>query len=191
MPTRFDIISPVDGTARQTGRYFSDAEAFERVSHAEDAQRDLARMSPEERAQLCLSFLDAFEDSADQSAEEVTIAMGKPLAQAKNEIRGMRDRTEALCRWVDEALADIVLEEKPGLHRRIRREPVGVVLDIAAWNYPFLVAINVIAPAVLAGNAVLLKHAPQTALVGRQMQAAFNAAGGRIASSCTRATNSL
>ena len=178
MTARFDIISPVDGTARQAGRYLSDAEAFERVSHADDAQRDLARMSPADRAQLCLRFLDAFEESAAQNAEEVTIAMGKPLPQSRSEIRGMRERTEALCRWVDEALADIILEEKPGLHRRIRREPVGVVLDIAAWNYPYVVAINVVAPAVLAGNAVLLKHAPQTALVGRQFQSAFNAAGG-------------
>ncbi|NJK33180.1 MAG: aldehyde dehydrogenase family protein, partial [Deltaproteobacteria bacterium] len=69
----------------------------------------------------------------------------------------------------DAALADEPLPAQQGFLRFIRHEPVGVVLDIAAWNYPLLVPINVVAAAVLAGDAVLLKHAPRTALVGEQI----------------------
>jgi acyl-CoA reductase-like NAD-dependent aldehyde dehydrogenase len=107
----------------------------------------------------------------------VSVAMGKPLQQARNEIAGMRSRAEALCLQAPLALAEQSLPPKDNLDRLIRREPLGVVLDIAAWNYPFLVAINVIAPALLAGNAVLIKHAPQTACVGIQLERAFLEAG--------------
>ncbi len=82
-----------------------------------------------------------------------------------------------LCDLADEALADEQLPEKQGFRRFIRHEPVGVVLDIAAWNYPLAIAVNVIVPAVLAGNAVLVKHASQTALVADQFERAFREAG--------------
>jgi acyl-CoA reductase-like NAD-dependent aldehyde dehydrogenase len=75
------------------------------------------------------------------------------------------------------ALADITPERKPGFTRAIKREPVGVVLTIAPWNYPYLTAVNSVVPALMAGNAVVLKHAAQTLLVGDRFQKAFDAAG--------------
>jgi acyl-CoA reductase-like NAD-dependent aldehyde dehydrogenase len=89
----------------------------------------------------------------------------------------MRARVEALIALAPMALADEPLPEQAGFRRLIRHESVGVVLDVAAWNYPLLVPINVVAGAVLAGNAVLLKHAPQTALCGRQLADSFAQAG--------------
>jgi acyl-CoA reductase-like NAD-dependent aldehyde dehydrogenase len=68
-----------------------------------------------------------------------------------------------------DALADIEVEPKPGFRRFIRREPLGVVLTIAAWNYPYLIAINSVLPALLAGNAVLLKHSSQTPLCAERL----------------------
>lgn len=173
----FEIISPIDDVTLPGGVYLSEEEALGRLARAETAQREFRKVSIEERVRLCLSFLEVFEQTKEESAREVSVAMGKPLAQSLGEIRGMRDRTEALCRSAVVTLSDKILEEKPGLHRRIRREPLGVVLDIAAWNYPYVVAINVVVPALLAGNAVLIKHAPQTACVARQMEKAFLAAG--------------
>ena len=67
--------------------------------------------------------------------------------------------------------------DKPGFRRFIRREPLGIVLVIAPWNYPYLTAVNSIVPALIAGNAVLLKHAAQTTLVGERFQEALDAAG--------------
>jgi acyl-CoA reductase-like NAD-dependent aldehyde dehydrogenase len=68
-------------------------------------------------------------------------------------------------------------DERPGFRRVVKREPLGVVLVIAPWNYPYLTAINTILPALVAGNAVLLKHAAQTILVGERFQAAMDRAG--------------
>jgi len=73
----------------------------------------------------------------------------------------------------DRALAPDVLPERPGVHRRIEHVPLGVVLDLAAWNYPLLIAVNVVVPALLAGNAVLLKHSARTPLCGRHFAQAF------------------
>ena len=77
----------------------------------------------------------------------------------------------------EEALAPLVPKEKPGFRRYVKREPVGLVLVIAPWNYPYLTAVNTIFPALMAGNAVLLKHAAQTLLVGERFQAAADKAG--------------
>ena len=68
-------------------------------------------------------------------------------------------------------------EAKEGFRRMIKREPLGLVLVIAPWNYPYLTAVNSIVPALIAGNAVILKHAAQTILVGERFQQAFDRAG--------------
>jgi acyl-CoA reductase-like NAD-dependent aldehyde dehydrogenase len=75
------------------------------------------------------------------------------------------------------ALADIDVGPKPGFRRFIRREPLGVVLVLAPWNYPYLTAINCIAPALLAGNAVVLKHSDQTPLCAERIAEALTEAG--------------
>ncbi len=77
----------------------------------------------------------------------------------------------------NEALRDIDVGPKAGFTRFIRREPLGVVLTIAAWNYPYLIAVNSIVPAVMAGNAVILKHSAQTPLCAEQFAACFREAG--------------
>ena len=74
------------------------------------------------------------------------------------------------------ALAPVDPGPKEGFKRWIQRDPLGLVLVVAPWNYPFLTAVNTIVPALMAGNAVILKHASQTLLVGERFQAAFDAA---------------
>lgn len=175
--TEFATISPIDGRLIDNRRYLTMAQALTRLESAQVAQRVWAERSVSERVALCLRFLDEFDREAEPNARAVTRAMGKPLTQALAEIAGMRSRTEALCGAAEEALAAATLPEAGGVRRFIERVPLGVVLDIAAWNYPFVVAINVVVPALLAGNAVLIKHAPQTACVGQQMQRAFEKAG--------------
>jgi acyl-CoA reductase-like NAD-dependent aldehyde dehydrogenase len=177
MGTPFSITSPIDGSQLVAGNYLSFLEAEEKLRRAEQAQRAWRDTSVPERVAVLRRFLDAFDRHADEFARQVSVAMGKPIRQAQGEIAGMRTRAEALCWQAPMTLADQTLPERDHLERFIRREPLGVVLDIAAWNYPYVVAINVIAPAILAGNAVLVKHAPQTACVGRQFEQAFVEAG--------------
>lgn len=144
-------------------------------SHA--AHREWRAVSLDERRRVVDRFVHEFRSRADRYAEEITDAMGKPLGQAQGEIRGMLDRVENMSRIAEAALADERLPEKEGFDRFIRREPVGVVVVLAAWNYPLLIAINPTIAAVLAGNSVVLKHSSRTPRCGEQIAEAFAAAG--------------
>lgn len=171
------IVSPIDGQIAFTFDHLELADARAAIERAHATQREHARTSVAERAALCMRAMDAFAAKAEEHAAAITQMMGKPLAEARGEAKTMRARAEALCGLAEQALADEVLPVAPGFHRFIRHEPLGVVLDIAAWNYPLLVPIGVVVGSVLAGNAVLIKHSPQTALVGRFLADAFAQAG--------------
>lgn len=173
---KFSVESPVDGTTYYDGSYLPVEQAEERLERARAAQRSISSSSVEERATLCRGFLEHYASELEANAKQITLSMGKPLSQAKGEFGGLEERTQTMCALAADALAPTVLS-KDGFQRSIVREPLGVVLDIAAWNYPLLVAVNVVVPAVLAGNSVLLKHAAQTALVGPQFERAFRRAG--------------
>lgn len=173
-----EITSPIDGKPAFTFALLDDDAVATRLERAAAAQRAWRESAVAERAALCLGMLDAYRARLDENAEAITRMMGKPIGQSRGEFeRTMVERVEHLCAIAEEALADEVLPAKPGFRRFIRRDPVGVVLDIAAWNYPLAIAVNVIVPAVLAGNAVLVKHASQTALVADQFERAFREAG--------------
>jgi acyl-CoA reductase-like NAD-dependent aldehyde dehydrogenase len=173
-----DIVSPIDDQVAYSYNELDEFEALARLDRADEAQRDWQAVPLPRRIEVCRDMLARYGEFEEQYAEQITRMMGKPLAQARGEYRGpMRARTLALCDMAEAALADHVLPEQPGFRRFIRREPVGTVLDIAAWNYPLIIAINVVVPAVIAGDAVVVKHAHQTALVADQLEHAFVAAG--------------
>jgi acyl-CoA reductase-like NAD-dependent aldehyde dehydrogenase len=173
-----DIVSPIDGQVAFSYSHASLAQARAQLAAAAEAQTAWSTTDLAQRMALCQRMLQSYADAEEANAEQITRMMGKPLAHARGEFRGpMRERTEHLCSIAAAALADDELPAKTGFRRFIRREPVGVVFDIAAWNYPLIIAINVVVPAVLAGNAVIIKHAHQTALVAEQLAAAFAAAG--------------
>ena len=114
--------------------------------------------------------------SATRSRDEITLQMGRPIAHSPGELRGFEERARAMIAIAPEALADVRPEPKPGFTRFVRREPLGVVLTIAPWNYPLLTAVNSIVPALLAGNAVILRHSAQTPLCAERFRDAFAAA---------------
>ena len=156
----------------------TDERAIDRaLDDARTAARALRAMSVEERVALCDRALSKLEARTDEIAADITRQMGKPLAQAKGEVSGMAGRWRHMQSIAKEALADIVLSPKENFERRIAKEPLGVVLDLPAWNYPLLTAVNAIVPAVLAGNAVVVKHAPRTPLCAGHFARAFAEAG--------------
>lgn len=171
------VESPVDRRLTRTLSYLAPEAAFAKLSLAETQAREFRAVPLSERVALCQCFLEEYERTLDASALEITELMGKPIDQARGEFGGMKERTLTLCGLAPEVLADEPVSHKDGFRRFIRHEPLGVVLDIAAWNYPLLVTVNVVVPAILAGNAVLIKHAPQTAPVGAQFESAFLRAG--------------
>jgi len=158
---------------------FADAKSVDRVlDQAREGARALSAMTVEERVALCVRAVEAMEADVESIAAEITAQMGKPLAQAKGEMGGMAKRARHMCAIAPGALADLVLPPEPGLERRIVRTPKGVVFALPAWNYPLLTAINVVVPAVLAGNAVVLKHSHRSPATGDRFAKAFAQAGG-------------
>jgi acyl-CoA reductase-like NAD-dependent aldehyde dehydrogenase len=117
--------------------------------------------------------LERFRSQGDTIAREVTLQMGKPIREARREVQTFFERADHMLAIAADTLAPEVLPEKDGLHRRIEHAPLGVVLDVAAWNYPLLIPVNVVVPALLAGNTVLLKHSARTPLCGGHFARAF------------------
>src|SRR5208283_3841013 len=122
------------------------------------AQQQWRDVPVQERVDVCRQFINAFRSMKDAVALDITRQMGKPIGQSRREVDTMLDRAETMVRLGPASLEDDVLPPKEGFRRFIRHEPLGIVLDIPAWNYPLLIAVNVVVPALLSGNAVLIKH---------------------------------
>ncbi|MFT7623421.1 MAG: acyl-CoA reductase-like NAD-dependent aldehyde dehydrogenase [Myxococcota bacterium] len=147
------------------------------VAQAQEAQRANAALTLDQRIALCERWCVAFEARADAVARDISRMMGKPLGQARGEITGTLERARTMMALAPEALADDVLPEKAGFIRKIAKEPIGVTVIVAAWNYPLLIAVNGVIPSVLAGNSVILKHSGRTPLCGEHFAACFVEAG--------------
>ena len=128
-----------------------------------------------ERVERVRAALDYFETNREAIAGDITAQMGRPLAQARGEIDGLLERFNYLCDIAQEVLAADAISEKANFHREVLHEPHGVVLIIAAWNYPLLIAASGVAAALLAGNTVLLKHSTRTLSIGEHFEKAFGA----------------
>jgi acyl-CoA reductase-like NAD-dependent aldehyde dehydrogenase len=136
------------------------------------------RSSPiDERVALVERFVAALEGQTADVAADITRMMGKPLSQATSEVKGCVGRARALASIAPRCLADDVLPAVGKFERRVARAPLGVIFDLPAWNYPLLTAVNCVVPALLAGNAVIVKHSPRTPLCGEHFARAFEAAG--------------
>jgi acyl-CoA reductase-like NAD-dependent aldehyde dehydrogenase len=134
-------------------------------------------VSVAERGTILSKAVDAMLAMRPEVGPELAWQMGRPVRYGGNELGGFEERARAMIGMAESALANIVPEPKAGFRRYIAREPVGIVLTVAPWNYPYLTAVNSVVPALMAGNAVILKHAAQTLLVGDRFQTAMDAAG--------------
>ncbi|MBF9033488.1 aldehyde dehydrogenase family protein [Rhodobacterales bacterium HKCCE2091] len=172
----FDCISPIDGSLLVSRPYLSDAEAAGIVGTARRAQADWAARPLAERIDLVLKGVEAIGAMNDEIVPELARQMGRPVRYG-GEFGGFKERATYMAGIAERALAPLEIEDSPSFRRYIAREPHGVVLVIAPWNYPYMTAINAVAPALIAGNAVILKHAAQTLLVGERLEKAFHGAG--------------
>ena len=177
MTDRLRVISPIDGRVVVERRLADAGEIAAALSRARTAQRGWSRLPIEERASLLERFVDAFLATGEQAAREITLQMGRPIAHSPGELRGLAERARHMIAIAPEALADITPAAREGFTRFIRREPLGVVLTIAPWNYPLLTAVNSIVPALMAGNSVILRHSSQTPLCAERFADAFDSAG--------------
>jgi acyl-CoA reductase-like NAD-dependent aldehyde dehydrogenase len=169
-------ISPVDGSEVARRRSASEQEVLAALAAARKAQGEWAKTTLTERKAKMLDFLAAMQAQNEAIIPELAMQMGRPVRYC-GELRSFEERVRALVVLSDDALAPMMPARATGFRRAVKRTPVGIVLVIAPWNYPYLTAVNSIVPALLAGNAVILKHAAQTILAGERFQAAMDRAG--------------
>jgi acyl-CoA reductase-like NAD-dependent aldehyde dehydrogenase len=171
-------ITPVDGSV-YAERELASAEMVETaLAQSVRGQRSWKETPIGERVAIVRRMVDWCVARAEALGAELSWQMGRPVAQSPNEIRrGFQERALYMCAIAEQALGELRPEKKDGFERFIRREPHGVVLVIAPWNYPWLTSVNAVVPALLAGNCVLLKMAAQTPLVAERYGEAFAAAG--------------
>ncbi|WP_394886830.1 aldehyde dehydrogenase family protein [Mesorhizobium sp. AaZ16] len=176
MTETIKLKSPIDGSIFAERPVATDQAVNAAVERAKAAQATWAETPIAERGKYLLAFLEALLAMNDEIVPELAWQMGRPTRYG-GEKGGVEERTRYMVALAEKALAPYVPEDRPGFRRYLKKEPLGVVFVIAPWNYPYLTAVNSIVPALMAGNAVILKHAAQTLLVGERFAKAFEKAG--------------
>ncbi|GAA6179376.1 aldehyde dehydrogenase family protein [Shimia sp. NS0008-38b] len=176
MTDMLTCISPIDGSVFAERPALSSDEAFAATVSAKVAQKLWAARPLQERVDLVMAGVAAVGAMNDEIVPELAQMMGRPVRYG-GEFGGFEERAGYMAEIAEEVLADIEVGEDATFKRYIKRLPHGVVFVVAPWNYPYMTAINTVAPALIAGNAVVLKHATQTLVVGERMAQAFHAAG--------------
>ncbi|MDX1400789.1 MAG: aldehyde dehydrogenase family protein [Kiloniellales bacterium] len=170
-------ISPADGSLYVERPLAERAEIDAAISAANEAQDAWRQVPVSDRQKLLRKAVDAFIAKKSEIAEELSWQMGRPVSQAPGEVGGFEERARYMIEIAPQALAEVAVEPKEGFTRFVRREPLGTIFVMAPWNFPYLTAVNSIVPALMAGNAVILKHSAQTPLCAERFAEAFVAAG--------------
>ena len=171
----FQTVSPITNTVLFTREYASHAEIDQTLEKGTLSFDSWKCVSLEDRMEAVRDFVSHVVRMKSILSKELTEQMGRPIRYTQGEINGFEQRAETMLSLAHEALADIHPPEKEGFTRFVRREPLGVVLVLSPWNYPYLTAVNALVPALVSGNTVILKHSEQTALVAERLQEAADA----------------
>ena len=177
MSKKLKVTSPIDGSIYFETNMHSTEEIENALTLANQAQQVWKLNSISKRITFINNFIAAFESEKERISKELTWQMGRPISYSPFEVNGTIERAKGMVDQAESSLADVLVEQKEGFSRYIKREPLGIVFVVPAWNYPFLIAVNSIVPALLAGNAVLLRHSAQTPLVAERFADAFEKAG--------------
>jgi acyl-CoA reductase-like NAD-dependent aldehyde dehydrogenase len=175
--SRVRTISPVDGTVVVERPFADDVELAAVLGRARAAFGTWRSVPLAERQARVATWIDIVLQERELACRELTMQMGRPLAQTPSELKGFEYRARTMLDMAPEALAAIVPPTQAGFERFVERVPLGIGLCIAPWNYPWLTAVNSLVPALVAGNCVVLKHSPQTPLVGERLARAAEVAG--------------
>ena len=174
--TAIKLISPVDGSVYAERTPLTPDAARSMAARSKAAQKGWAARSLSERIALVRQGVANLNAMKDRVVEELAWQMGRPT-RFGGEFGGVNARTDYMADIAEKTLAPVMIEDSDKFRRFLAREALGVVFIVAPWNYPYLTAINTLVPALIAGNAVILKHASQTLLVGERLADAFHAAG--------------
>lgn len=174
-----NVVNPATGEVVQSLNEQSPDELPKRLAAAKNAQRAWAATSLGERKAVLTRFRELVAEHREELARTLTLEVGKPIAQARNELNGLLPRLDFFLEHFEAELAPRVVlgGAGEGLEERIAFEPLGVVANVSAWNYPYFVGSNVFVPALLTGNAVLYKPSELASLTGLAIQRLLREAG--------------
>ena len=177
MTTVLTIINPADGTTLAQVEADDASSVAAKASRARAAQPAWAATALAERKACIVRFRAGVAAEIETLARTLTQEVGKPLAQSKNELNGFLARIDFFVAQVEPSTARETVFAEGGMTERIDHDPLGVVANISAWNYPYFVGGNVFVPALLTGNAVLYKPSEFATLTGRHIERLLHAAG--------------
>ena len=161
-------ITPIDNTVYVEREYHS-AKIEQTIDNSMKAQKEWANLNVNERVKLLKNFVKDFLSKGDVVGEELTRQIGRPISQAAGELNGFKERADYMLSIAETKLANINVSKDNNFKSFIKRRALGIVFVIAPWNYPYLVAVNSIIPAMASGNTVILKHSAQTPLCSEQL----------------------
>lgn len=147
---------------------------FTLLREGQEAWNELAL---KERIIIIQRFAELLKANIENGAGILTSEVGKPLQQSRNEINGACNRIKWLTENAEKYLADDYMSVDTGMTEKIVYEPLGVICNISAWNYPYLVGVNVFVPALLAGNSVMYKPSEFSSLTGVEIEKLLKQAG--------------
>ncbi len=152
-----ELRNPATGEVLETIDTTDDAEIAAKLRRARVAQRAWSARPLGERIAIITRWRDLFVDQIEQCAQITMRETGKPIANARGELRAVPYDIDDFIAQVPEVVAARDVGTDEGVEQRETYEPYGVVAHISAWDYPYLVALSTIVPALLCGNAVLYK----------------------------------
>ncbi len=170
-------VSPVDGSVYVERPLARGREIEECLAAGVQAQAEWCQVSLVDRMAAVAAMVDAFVAMGPEAAQELSWQIGRPIAHSPHEIAGFASRARSMLAMAPKALAPVEPTEQPGFRRFVERAPLGLVLVLAPWNFPYLTAVNTVVPALVAGNTVLLKHSNQTPLCAERLSRAAEQAG--------------
>ena len=171
------IINPATGRAVREVETDTKTTLEKKFQSLRDAQASWASVPLKERMTVIERFHTLLAEEIEKLAADLTLEVGKPLQQSRNEVNGARTRVSWMLRHAEQYLSDEVMSDNGSMEERIKYEPLGVICNISAWNYPWLVGVNVVIPALLAGNAVMYKPSEYSTLTGMHMRRLLISAG--------------
>ncbi len=171
------IINPATEEIIKEVQEYSAESVAKKFDLLRSAQMKWQQVDLKERSKILQAFSGLLEKNIEHLASVLTSEVGKPLQQSRNEVNGARARIKWLTENAEKYLSDEVMTQEGNLTERISYEPLGVVCNISAWNYPYLVGINVFVPALLAGNAVMYKPSEYSTLTGLEIEKLLKQAG--------------
>jgi acyl-CoA reductase-like NAD-dependent aldehyde dehydrogenase len=149
----------------------------EKFLSAKEAQRQWGRTPLAERGRIVQKFGALLKERKEALAATLTAEVGKPITQSRNEINGIQNRLDFFLENINRAICDEAVFSEGTLNERLTSEPLGVIANISAWNFPYSVGCNVFVPAILTGNSVLYKPSEFASLTGLAIADLWQAAG--------------